>query len=77
MLDYWEDGTKMIEIKKALENIKNQKEEIDKQRRKISSNKSRKSQNEDNNNNYDQDESKELLNFKMSQLQKEESELKR
>jgi tousled-like kinase len=66
----------MIEIKKALENIKNQKEEIDKQRRKISSNKSRKSQNEDNNNNYDQDESKELLNFKMSQLQKEESELK-
>ena len=38
--------------------------------------KSRKSQNEDNNNNYDQDESKELLNFKMSQLQKEESELK-
>ena len=76
VIDYWEDGTKMIEIKKALENIKNQKEEIDKQRRKISSNKSRKSQNEDNNNNYDQDESKELLNFKMSQLQKEESELK-
>ena len=76
VIDYWEDGTKMIEIKKALENIKNQKEEIDKQRRKISSNKSRKSQNEDNNNNYDQDESKELLTFKMSQLQKEESELK-
>ena len=76
VIDYWEDGTKMIEIKKALENIKNQKEEIDKQRRKISSNKSRKSQNEDNNNYYDQDESKELLNFKMSQLQKEESELK-
>ena len=76
VIDYWEDGTKMIEIKKALENIKNQKEEIDKQRRKISSSKSRKSQNEDNNNNYDQEESKELLNFKMSQLQKEESELK-
>ena len=76
VIDYWEDGVKMIEIKKALENIKNQKEEIDKQRRKISSNKSRKSQNEENNNFYDQDESKELLNFKMSQLQKEESELK-
>ena len=76
VIDYWEDGTKIIEIKKALENIKNQKEEIDKQRRKISSNKSRKSQNEDNNNYYDQDESKELLNFKMNQLQKEESELK-
>ena len=76
VIDYWEDGTKMIEIKKALENIKNQKEEIDKQRRKISSSKSRKSQNEDNNNCYEQDESKELLNFKMSQLQKEESELK-
>jgi len=76
VIDYWEDGTKIIEIKKALENIKNQKDEIDKQRRKISSNKSRKSQNEDNNNYYDQDDSKELLNFKMSQLQKEESELK-
>ena len=76
MIDYWEDGVKIIEIKKALENIKNQKEEIDKQRRKLSSNKSRKSQNEDNNNYYEQDDSKELLNFKMSQLQKEESELK-
>ena len=75
-IDYWEDGTKIIEIKKQLENIKNQKEEIDKQRRKLSSNKSRKSQNEDNNNSYEQDDSKELLNFKMSQLQKEESELK-
>ena len=75
-IDYWEDGTKIIEIKKQLENIKNQKEEIDKQRRKLSSNKSRKSQNEDNNNAYEQDDSKELLNFKMSQLQKEESELK-
>ena len=76
MIDYWEDGVKIIEIKKALENIKNQKEEIDKQRRKLSSNKSRKTQNEDNNNYYEQDDSKELLNFKMSQLQKEESELK-
>ena len=76
-IDYWEDGTKIIEVKKQLESIKNQKEEIDKQRRKISSSKSRKSQNDDNNNNYyEQDESKELLNFKMSQLQKEESELK-
>ena len=75
-IDYWEDGTKIIEIKKQLENIKNQKEEIDRQRRKLSSNKSRKSQNEDNNNFYEQEESKELLNFKMSQLQKEESELK-
>ena len=75
-IDYWEDGTKIVEIKKQLENIKNQKEEIDRQRRKLSSNKSRKSQNEDNNNFYEQDESKELLNFKMSQLQKEEAELK-
>jgi tousled-like kinase len=76
-IDYWEDGTKIIEVKKQLESIKNQKEEIDKQRRKISSSKSRKSQNDDNNNNYyELDESKELLNFKMSQLQKEESELK-
>ena len=74
-LDYWEDGTKIIEVKKALENIKNQKEEIDKQRRKISSIKSRKSQSEDNNYN-EIDDSKELLNFKMSQLQKEETELK-
>ena len=76
MMDYWEDGTKIKEIKKALENIKNQKEEIDKQRRKLSTAKSRKSQNEENNNYYEQDDSKELLNFKMSQLQKEESELK-
>ena len=76
MMDYWEDGTKIKEVKKALENIKIQKEEIDKQRRKLSSSKSRKSQNEDNNNYYEQDDSKELLNFKMSQLQKEESELK-
>ena len=74
-LDYWEDGTKIIEVKKALENIKNQKEEIDKQRRKISSNKSRKSLSDENNSN-DTDDSKELLNFKMSQLQKEEAELK-
>ena len=75
-IDYWEDGTKIKEVKKALENIKIQKEEIDKQRRKLSSNKSRKSLNEENNNYYEQDDSKELLNFKMSQLQKEESELK-
>ena len=80
-IDYWEDGTKIIEIKKQLENIKNQKEEIDKQKKKLSANKSRKSQNDDNNNNYnsntyEQDDSKELLNFKMSQLQKEEAELK-
>ena len=75
-IDYWEDGTKIIEVKKALENIKIQKEEIDKQKRKLASNKSRKSLNEDNNNYYEIDDSKELLNFKMSQLQKEESELK-
>ena len=75
-IDYWEDGTKILEVKKALENIKTQKEEIDKQRRKISSSKSRKSQNDDNNNINELDESKELLNFKMSQLQKEETELK-
>ena len=76
MIDYWEDGTKIIELKKSLENIKAQKEEIDKQRRKISSNKSRKNQSEDTNNGYDIDDSKELLNFKMSQLQREEADLK-
>ena len=75
-IDYWEDGTKIIEVKKALENIKIQKEEIEKQKRKISSNKSRKNQNDDNNNYYEIDDSKELLNFKLSQLQKEEAELK-
>ena len=75
-IDYWEDGTKIIEVKKALENIKIQKEEIDKQKRKLASSKSRKSLNEDNNNYYEIDDSKELLNFKMSQLQKEETELK-
>ena len=76
MIDYWEEGTKIIEVKKALENIKNQKEEIDKQRRKISSNKSRKNLSEENSNYSELDDSKELLNFKMSQLQKEEAELK-
>ena len=75
-IDYWEDGAKIIEVKKALENIKIQKEEIEKQKRKLASNKSRKSFNEDNNNYYEIDDSKELLNFKMCQLQKEESELK-
>ena len=76
MIDYWEDGIKIIEVKKALEQIKSQKEEIDKQRRKISSSKSRKSLNEENSNYSELDDSKELLNFKMSQLQKEEAELK-
>ena len=76
MIDYWEDGTKILEVKKALEQIKIQKEEIDKQRRKISSSKSRKSLNEENSNYSELDDSKELLNFKMSQLQKEEAELK-
>ena len=76
MIDFWEEGTKIIEVKKALENIKNQKEEIDKQRRKISSNKSRKNLSEENSNYSELDDSKELLNFKMSQLQKEEAELK-
>ena len=76
MIDYWEDGTKILEVKKALEQIKSQKEEIDKQRRKISSSKSRKSLNEENSNYSELDDSKELLNFKMSQLQKEEAELK-
>ena len=76
MIDYWEEGIKIIEIRKALENIKNQKEEIDKQRRKISSSKSKKSLNEESSNYSELDDSKELLNFKMSQLQKEEAELK-
>ena len=76
MIDYWEDGTKILEVKKALEQIKIQKEEIDKQRRKISSSKLRKNLNEENSNYSELDDSKELLNFKMSQLQKEEAELK-
>ena len=29
ILDYWEDGAKIIELKKNLENIKQQREEID------------------------------------------------
>ena len=50
MIDYGEDGTKIIEVKKALEKIKSLKEEIYKQRRKLSSNKSRKNLNEENSN---------------------------
>ena len=41
MMDYWEDGVKIIELKKNLENIKMQKEEIDKQKKRLSSNKNR------------------------------------
>ena len=82
ILDYWEDGAKIIELKKNLENIKQQREEIDKQRKRLSSIKNRKSQNfsEENgnmtNNISDIDDSKGLLYFKMMQLQKEEVELK-
>ena len=36
IMDYWEDGTKMVEIKKKLEKIKLQKEEIEKRKRKLS-----------------------------------------
>ena len=83
ILDYWEDGTKIIELKKNLENIKLQKEELDKQRKRLSSNKNRKNQIEENSNNListnnisEIDDSKGLLYFKMMQLQKEEAELK-
>ena len=84
ILDYWEDGVKIIELKKNLENIKQQREELDKQRKRLSSIKNRKNQNqnqiEDNNNMTnnisDIDDSKGLLYFKMMQLQKEEVELK-
>ena len=82
ILDYWEDGVKIIELKKNLENIKQQREEIDKQRKRLSSIKNRKNQNqsEENGNNSnnisDIDDSKGLLYFKMMQLQKEEVELK-
>ena len=89
MMDYWEDGVKIIELKKNLENIKIQKEEIDKQKKRLSSNKNRRNnqnqnQTEDiNNNNINNinntenfDDSKGLLYFKMMQLQKEEAELK-
>ena len=83
ILDYWEDGSKIIELKKNLENIKLQKEELDKQRKRLSSNKNRKNQIEENSNNListnnisEIDDSKGLLYFKMMQLQKEEAELK-
>lgn len=84
ILDYWEDGVKIIELKKNLESIKQQREELDKQRKRLSSIKNRKNQNqnqiEENNNMTnnisDIDDSKGLLYFKMMQLQKEEVELK-
>ena len=90
IMDYWEDGKKIVELKKNLENIKLQREELDKQRKRLSSNKNRKNQNQNqiednninnlnnlnNNNSSEIDDSKELLYFKMMQLQKEEAELK-
>ena len=88
MMDYWEDGVKIIELKKNLENIKMQKEEIDKQKKRLSSNKNRRNNQNQNqtddinnnniniNNTENFDDSKGLLYFKMMQLQKEEAELK-
>ena len=89
MMDYWEDGVKIIELKKNLENIKIQKEEIDKQKKRLSSNKNRRNNQNQNqtddinnnnniniNNTENFDDSKGLLYFKMMQLQKEEAELK-
>ena len=84
IMDYWEDGKKIIELKKNLENIKLQKEELDKQKKKLASSKNKKNQNMEenginngNNNNMSEiEDSKELLSFKMMQLQKEEIELK-
>ena len=84
IMDYWEDGKKIIELKKNLENIKIQKEELDKQKKKLASSKNKKNQNMEenginngNNNNISEiEDSKELLSFKMMQLQKEEIELK-
>ena len=90
IMDYWEDGKKIIELKKNLENIKIQREELDKQRKRLSSKKNQKNQNQNqiednnnlnnnimNNNNISEiDDSKGLLYFKMMQLQKEEAELK-
>ena len=83
-MDYWEDGKKIIELKKNLENIKIRKEELDKQKKKLASSKNKKNQNMEenginngNNNNISEiEDSKELLSFKMMQLQKEEIELK-
>ena len=68
IIDYWEDGAGIIEIKSKLEKIKNQKEEIEKQKRKFSSTKTK---------NKEADfDTKDLLNFKFSAIQKEEQELK-
>ena len=79
-IEYWEDGVDMISIKKKLEYIKNQKEELEKQRRKIKSNlnKLREHTNsEDLNISIENEiENKDLLNFKYTSLQKEENEVK-
>ena len=79
-IEYWEDGIDMISIKKKLEFIKNQKEELEKQRRKIKSNLNKlreHSNSEDFNTSIENEiENKDLLNFKYTSLQKEENEIK-
>ena len=79
-IEYWEDGIDMISIKKKLEYIKNQKEELEKQRRKIKSNLNKlreHSNSEDFNTSIENEiENKDLLNFKYTSLQKEENEIK-
>ena len=69
-IDYWEEGEEILEIKNKLEQIKNQKEEIEKHKRKLSTTKSRNKEIEN------ETDSKDLLNFKINLLQKEEQELK-
>jgi hypothetical protein len=70
----------MISIKKKLDFIKNQKEELEKQRRKIKSNLNKlreHSNSEDFNTSIENEiENKDLLNFKYTSLQKEENEIK-
>ncbi len=77
----YDEGEAIIEINEQLEKIKYQKEELEKQKRKHDYNKKKTKSNLDhsifqNEENEEEKDTKDILNYKMNLIQKEENELK-
>lgn len=83
VIDIWEDGNELSSIKRRLDEIRIEKEELEKQKKKIYSNKSRSTISNNNiiiNNfeteYFEQQDQKDLLMFKYNKILREENDLK-
>ena len=77
VIDYWDDGEEFLYIKKRLEDIKVEKEEIEKMKRRLGpKSRSKNDLNAMQIEHDDNNDQRDLLNFKLNNLAKEEAELK-